>query len=634
MLVSLLVAVLSADAEGATSERLLYNHPGLIVDLGVGLWAQPLPMDYDGDGDPDLLVATNDKPYNGVYFFENPGGGDPLPVFKPGVRIADAMHNLTVSPSDASMVVLSPGKIYPDFRQTGFENSKTLPVHPPQVEGRTRANQWYLCDYDGGGARDVIVGLGLWGDYGWDNAHDAEGNWKNGPLHGHVYVARNNGTDDAPQYSNPQPIRTDGGELIDVYGAPSPQFADWDDDGDWDLICGSFLDQLTYFENIGSREHPEYKPGETLEIDGESLRFDLQMLQVVAFDWDSDGDADLIVGEEDGRVDYLECLERKPGEMPQFAAPVFFQQEAHAVKFGALSTPAPADWDGDGDVDIIAGNTAGYIGFVENLGGDPMRWAEPVYLEADGATIRVQAGEKGSIQGPAEAKWGYTVPAVADWNHDGLLDIVINSIWGKVEWFENIGEPGAPKLKAAQPVRVAWEGAPPKPAWNWWSPEPGTLATQWRTSPVVHDIDGDGLNDLVILDHEGYLAFFQRMKQDGALVLKPGRRIFMDADGAPLRLNEKEAGGSGRRKIALTDWDGDGKLDLLVNSTSADFLRNVAEEPGEFRFKNMGPLDARILAGHTTCPSIVDWNDDGVPDLLTGAEDGFIYYLENPRSRS
>src|SRR5690606_24292769 len=33
--------------------------------------------------------------------------------------------------------------------------------------------------------------------------------------------------------------------------------------------------------------------------------------------------------------------------------------------------------------------------------------------------------------------------------------------------------------------------------------------------------------------------------------------------------------------------------------------------------------------GHTTSPTIVDWNEDGVPDLLLGAEDGHFYYLEN-----
>ena len=38
-------------------EQVKYNHPGLVGDLGVGLWAWPLPMDYDSDGDLDLVVV-------------------------------------------------------------------------------------------------------------------------------------------------------------------------------------------------------------------------------------------------------------------------------------------------------------------------------------------------------------------------------------------------------------------------------------------------------------------------------------------------------------------------------------------------------------------------------------------------
>ena len=53
--------------------RLKYNNKGLVVDLGVGLWANPFPMDWDNDGDTDLLVSTTDKPSNGLYLFENEG---------------------------------------------------------------------------------------------------------------------------------------------------------------------------------------------------------------------------------------------------------------------------------------------------------------------------------------------------------------------------------------------------------------------------------------------------------------------------------------------------------------------------------------------------------------------------------
>ena len=72
-----LVTLLGAEDQcpGQELKRLAYNNPGLVVDLGVGLWAWPLPMDYDGDGDLDLVVSCPDKPYNGTYFFENPGTG-------------------------------------------------------------------------------------------------------------------------------------------------------------------------------------------------------------------------------------------------------------------------------------------------------------------------------------------------------------------------------------------------------------------------------------------------------------------------------------------------------------------------------------------------------------------------------
>jgi hypothetical protein len=55
LLVSL--AVLSLRAEDEKMPRLAYHHPRLVVDLGVGLWAWPLPMDYDGDGLMDLVMS-------------------------------------------------------------------------------------------------------------------------------------------------------------------------------------------------------------------------------------------------------------------------------------------------------------------------------------------------------------------------------------------------------------------------------------------------------------------------------------------------------------------------------------------------------------------------------------------------
>ena len=143
------------------------------------------------------------------------------------------------------------------------------------------------------------------------------------------------------------------------------------------------------------------------------------------------------------------------------------------------------------------------------------------------------------------------------------------------------------------------------------------------------DLDLDGLNDLVMLDHEGYLSFFRRSREGDELRLAPGQRIFQDSTGQPLRLNAGEAGRSGRRKLCFADWDADGRLDLLVNSTSVNLLRNVSTAETPWTFHDEGPIDDTRLAGHTTSPTMVDWDRDGRPDLLIGAEDGHFYYRPN-----
>ena len=80
----------------------------------------------------------------------------------------------------------------------------------------------------------------------------------------------------------------------------------------------------------------------------------------------------------------------------------------------------------------------------------------------------------------------------------------------------------------------------------------------------------------------------------------------------------------------MVDWDSDGKVDLLVNSTNVDFFQNISDKPGEWRFKNRGAIGKKRLAGHTTSPTVVDWDLNGQPDLLVGAEDGFFYFQPNP----
>ena len=629
-------------------EKLSYNHPGLVVDLGVGLWAWPIPYDVDGDGDYDLIVSCPDKPSNGVWFFENISGStskNKLSLFKPSRKLSSTVHYVMPSYIDGKLRVLSPGFEYKNFPSFGLAERITLPIPAKfhEYEGKqpngpkVRHNQWRYVDFDGDGKLDIVSGIEDWSFYGWDNAFNNKGEWVNGPLHGFVYLHRNKGANDSPSYEKPIKINA-GNKPIDVFGCPSPNFHDFDNDGDLDLICGEFLDGFTYFENIGTRTKTVYASGKRiLTPTGKSLVMDLQMIVPIAFDWDKDGDLDLIVGDEDGRVAFIENVSDKnnasvKGSVPVFLEPRYFQQQADTLKSGALATPVGFDWDGDGDIDILSGNTAGYIEFFENLSGPKVaspKWAAPVKLKADDKIFRVMAGVNGSIQGPAEAKWGYTTLSIADWDGDGLPDIIYNSILGKVEWLKNIGTRTSPRLTKSQPIEVDWQGPAPKPAWNWWNPTEKQLVTQWRTTPFVFDMNQDGMPDLCMLDTEGYFAFFERSIKDGKRILLPPTRVFCDPAGKPLRFNDRVAGASGRRKIALIDWNGDGQTDLLLNSSNADLYLGVGKKEGKWLFEKKGTLAKQNIEGHDVSPTTVDFDGDGVVDFLGGAEDGRFYWMKN-----
>ncbi len=683
--VALLSAPLAATAQSAKAKskaaatpaaevlpRLSHNNPGALADLGVGLWAWPLPLDYNQDGLMDLVVVCTDKPYNGTWYFENTGEVDAqlkLPIFKPAQLIGKSAPSVGISYVNGKPVVtatasVKAGDIYtyranvfPDFLKSQFNAPTKIPV-PEKIltqPGNIRQNQWKYVDYDGDGLLDISLGIDFWGDFGalngGEGAFNEKGEWTRGKLRGYVYIMRNLGTNEAPKYAEAQQIMA-GGQPVDPFGMPSPSWGDFDGDGDLDLLCGEFRDSFTYYENIGTRTQPKYAAGRPLTIGGGAapLLMDLCMITPTSVDFDGDGDLDLVVGDEDGRVAFIEHTGKVANGLPQFLPPRYFRQHAADVKFGALATPYAVDWDNDGDTDLISGNSAGYIAFIENLGGTPARWAPPRYLAGGGKLIRELAGPNGSIQGPAETKWGYSILSVEDWDGDGLADIMTNGIWGKIVWYKNVGTKRAPRLAAGQSVELTLPAGAkaPHPAWNWWKPKGGELVSQWRTSPQMIDWNGDGLMDLVLSDAEGYLALYERRRgAGGKLELLPPQRVFVsegasvfNSNGQPqnketglLRLNDGVFGRGGRRTFCIADWDGDGKMDILFNSNpNVNFFRQTGRDAqGRWTFKDEGPVSTHILAGHATKPTVADWDKDGIPDLLIGAEDGFFYQVKNPR---
>ena len=602
------------------------------VGVAVGLWGNPIPVDFDDDGLNDLLLACPDTPYKGIYFFKNIGT-NAKPFFDKPVKVSDkAKNNMRLSYFEGRPRMIMQGYELKDFFTSFLENPVEIQYEGERLgDGwkKSRSNMWNYADWDGDGDADILVGIDTWDDYGWDNAYNEKGEWTNGPLRGYVYLLEN--VDG--KYFNRGRIQA-GGKDLETYGAPCPCIADFDGDGDLDIICGEFVDGLTWFENKGG----QLAEGRQMVGKSGEIRFAIEMITPVPFDFDGDGHTDLLVCDEAGPVVLVHNTGKVRKGMPLFDNPVVLMQKADLIKFGTLNTPCSYDWDGDGEDDIVTGTAPGQLALIKNLGGGKT-WDVPRLFTVKGKPWRIMAGENGSIQGPAERKWGYTVVSVADWDKDGKPDIILNTIWGEILWMRGLG---GLKLAAPKPVQVAWEGAAPKPAWTWWTPKPGTLVTQWRTTPVAIDWNKDGRCDLVCLDTEGYPAYFERL-EDGRLA--PGKRIFygtncslydnrkgvVEAAPGVLRLNALEAGQSGRRKICFVDWDKDGFLDMIVDGRMGAVLFRGAKarKDGTYPLTYEGPLSSTRLEGHTTSPAAVDWDKDGISDLLLGAEDGHFYIIKN-----
>jgi len=138
------------------------------------------------------------------------------------------------------------------------------------------------------------------------------------------------------------------------------------------------------------------------------------------------------------------------------------------------------------------------------------------------------------------------------------------------------------------------------------------------------DWNNDGYNDLLVGDADGNVVIYMNTADNTNPVLDNGTMIFNI--------------GYYRATPAVSDWNGDGKKDLIIGNMEGNiiiYLNNGTDSSPAFDAPFLLSLDGKIFnTGARSAPRIYDWNKDGLNDLLVGEMEGYVYYLKNVGTRN
>ena len=386
--------------------------------------------------------------------------------------------------------------------------------------------------------------------------------------------------------------------VVSTNWTPVPDLVDWDGDGDLDLLVGDSGGGVSYWENAGTPADPDFRDRTGAGQGGNTFRALSagRYSSPEAFDINGDGSLDLAVGARGG----IRYFERDPALPPPGLVP----RTGAADPFGGLSLAGAAgkpgflDRDGGGGPDLVLG------------GEGHLR----LHTRADGGGYAARTDWASPFHDPAPCLHASSsVPALADVDDDGDLDLLCGNYRGALSYLENTGTPTEPAFTARSGPADPFDGITGVP----------------DAAPVLADLDGDGAPDLVLGSVSGSFAVHMNAGV-------PGAPSFSAAPSSPGPLDGISLGLHASPTAALFDHDDDGDLDLVASDSGRDirYYENTGSPASPSFTRRTGadnPFDSINREGPRLfrwSPAFIDLEGDGDHDLVLGANDGRLRAYE------
>lgn len=461
-------------------------------------------VDFDGDGDLDVFISgrasANDEPQ--LLYYENTGSAVFVPGSIPGLPTLygyDYGNPIKALVSDVDLdgeldiTVGGPGGDLIFFKGTGSTFLKqTGPWNPSNKSGNpfdgillvNGAALPSFIDYDLDGDFDLVIG------YNQQFLNRIE------PL---AYVENKGNAVFERKTFLDNPV---GG--VSTGGIGTVHFVDIDGDGEIDaLLGGKYGNAVAYYKNTDGKFSNESLGSEFEDIVSSFSSFEGAV--PIAIDIDDDGDLDLVTGSYYGRITFFSNndgvleLQVMDSSNPFHAVGSYTNYNSdtgnyYSVFTGGISYLDLVDIDNDGDVDLFVNSGTGEILFFENTGDKQNPNFEAPVDPADNPL------DKSHI---TQFLYGYfgnyrdVSPKFVDIDHDGDFDLLLGGYYTSYKYdnrgiflFENKGTPEA----AAFELAVGYGPVIPN---TYYSPSPGAF-----------DADGDGDLDIFVGDSGGNFTYY------------------------------------------------------------------------------------------------------------------------------